>query len=63
MKKQIIRETKYDDYDEITRTNKIMRIKAVVYKTNIQENIKDTNILIGKRYTPKSRIIFICRRR
>lgn len=49
MKKQIIRETKYDDYDEITRNKQDYEIKAVAHKTNIQENIKDTNILIGKK--------------
>ena len=48
MKKQIIRETKYDDYDEISKNKQDYEIKAVA-QVSVQENIKDTNILIGKK--------------
>lgn len=51
MKKQIIRETKYDDYDQISQNKNDYEIKAVAHKTNLEENIRDTNILIGRKDT------------
>lgn len=56
MKKQVIRETKYDDYDEVIKNKADYEIKAVEHKTNQEENIKDTNILIGKKDTHKKEI-------
>lgn len=49
MKKQIIRETKYDDFNEISQNKNEYEIKSVTHKVNPEQKTNDTNILIGKK--------------
>jgi hypothetical protein len=49
MKKQITRETKYNDYNEFIEHKQNYEVKEVSHNINHKNNIKNTNILIGKK--------------
>ncbi len=49
MKKQIIRETKYDDFGEISQNKNDYEVKAVTHQVDHSKKQQDTSILIGKK--------------